>query len=500
MPGGLIILQSYGDADLELTGNPQTTFFKKAFRKYTHFAIEPSFEPVDGPQELNFIDEILIKHKIQRKGDLLKSMFLSITLPDIYAKLTDIGDDPSGFAFRWIDNLANIIIDRAEIFIGGNKVDNFTGIYSYMHKQLTHDSEQKANYNIITGNENDFINPEQGTLGGTNNEYPWVVSDLTNPTATLNPTIRGKEIHIPLPFWFMHDPGQSLPLVALQGHEVDIHIYLRPIIDLYQVKPYGGTEWVKPTAGSDTSIENFLTPPTYDTNRTTWNLNPRLLCHYVFLTKDEREVIVSDELRYLIKQRQHFNIRTPKSYKLELNQYNLISRIIFGLRRSDYIDKNEHTNFTNWSSPTEHPKTALTTPEVSGVNNTGIQPTNYNREILQNATIEVNGNAIFNTQESIYYGGIQSYLYNKISNTNGIYQYNFSIYPNEYQPSGSLNASRVNKLEMILQLEEIPYTQTEGGEEIFSNRYNYDYYLDVFTETYNFFTISSGLAGLKYAV
>ena len=40
MPGGLMQLIAYGSQDLYLTGNPQITFYKTVYKRYTNFATE----------------------------------------------------------------------------------------------------------------------------------------------------------------------------------------------------------------------------------------------------------------------------------------------------------------------------------------------------------------------------------------------------------------------------------------------------------------------------
>ena len=40
MPGGLLQLAAYGAQDFYLTGNPQISFFKTVYRRYTNFAME----------------------------------------------------------------------------------------------------------------------------------------------------------------------------------------------------------------------------------------------------------------------------------------------------------------------------------------------------------------------------------------------------------------------------------------------------------------------------
>lgn len=501
MPGGLFVLQAYGDADVKFSGNPQTTFFSKTYRRYTHFAQEPSYSQFDGPQQLSFQDTILLKHKIKRKGDLLKSMFLTVQLPDIYSKLELDGGDPSGYAFRWIPNLANMIIDEAEIFIGGNKVDSFNGLYSYLYKKLNYEEDSQRIFDSIAGNTAEFVDPANGPLGNSSSEYPYVVRDLSNSNAILNPSIRGKQLFIPLPFWFYDEPGQSIPLIGLQNHEVEVHLRLRPIIDLYQVKAYGSDTWTRPEPGTATSIRHFLSPFFNDnTGADTWNLVPQILSHYIYLSNDERREIALKNSEYLIVQRNHFTIRTPVSYRYKIEQHNLINRILFTIRRTDFIEThNDNTNLTNWSDPAQAPKTELANAEISGVNTTGIETTNYSRDILQDMTIYVNGNSIFETQTAPYYNGVQAFLANKITNEAGIYQYNFGLFPKEYQPSGSLNASRVKSLELDFQLEAIPFTSVTDLSGFTTSRYNYEYLIDIYTENYNFLTIASGLGGLMYA-
>ena len=197
MPGGIFVLQAYGSGNQKLSGNPQTTFFSKLFNRYTHFAQEPITVNFNGSQELHLQNKITIKTTIKRNADLIRAPFLQLELPDIYAKLDSSGN---GYEFRWVENLPNVIIDEAQIFIGGNKIDSFTGLYTYIHKQTTLDSDSQEIYDSFSGNIDDINNPSAGTLGDASGRYPWVVRDLSNTTAILNPSIRGRKIHIPLPF------------------------------------------------------------------------------------------------------------------------------------------------------------------------------------------------------------------------------------------------------------------------------------------------------------
>lgn len=77
MPGGLLNILCYGCNDLYLTGAPQITFFKTAYRRYTNFAIE-SVE-VKPNTNTNFGENV--SFLIDRNGDLINKTYLKIDLP-----------------------------------------------------------------------------------------------------------------------------------------------------------------------------------------------------------------------------------------------------------------------------------------------------------------------------------------------------------------------------------------------------------------------------------
>ena len=83
MPGGLIQLNAYGAQNQYLNGNPQMTFFKSVYRRYTNFAIENIRLELDGPNELSMEKTCTLRAKIDRNGDLISKMYFSFNLPDI---------------------------------------------------------------------------------------------------------------------------------------------------------------------------------------------------------------------------------------------------------------------------------------------------------------------------------------------------------------------------------------------------------------------------------
>jgi hypothetical protein len=81
--GGLLALVAYGSQNVLLSGNPQITYFYKAFKRYSHFAMESITIPLEGPNELSFDQPVQLRAKIPRYGDLLSDLVLSFTIPGV---------------------------------------------------------------------------------------------------------------------------------------------------------------------------------------------------------------------------------------------------------------------------------------------------------------------------------------------------------------------------------------------------------------------------------
>ena len=105
MPGGgLFTLVSTGAQNTILNGNPEMTYFYKTFRRYSHFSEESVTTVFDGPNELGWDQSIQIRVKIQRVADLLRDMYFTFTLPDIYSKyLEPTAQRTSQLNFAWIN-------------------------------------------------------------------------------------------------------------------------------------------------------------------------------------------------------------------------------------------------------------------------------------------------------------------------------------------------------------------------------------------------------------
>ena len=549
MSGGLIQLVSYGNENVVLNGNPQITWFNKAFVRYTHFSQEPVLFPLEGPQQLQLDSPILLKAKIPRVGDLLSDLVLRVDIPDIFSKAyvtTDSSGNPvlarTPHEFAWARQLGVRMIERVTFTVGGTKVQEFTGDWIAARALLDQTQSEYQKWRVMVGDVPELFDPASGiyrdpVAGG----YPNVVAWETQQTQQNAPSIPGRSLRVPLGLWFSDFIGNSLPLVALQSHIPEIQIQLRPLRDLYTVMDptgvrlrYGtqslpyipsdqyNTVWNPALLGplpqtlnnlygsyADLSgaPRHFFTDfGTASPNSDGWNLNPRLEGTFTFVTDAERQVFAERTIECLVRQVQAFQFtgivgRTRE----ELDVHNIASRIIWFARRSDAVPyRNDYTNLTNWIYTTNRPYVTPLAgyPAIPGLGRSGLTIPGIQRRILRGGTFIASGTNIFEEKDAAYFSEYVPYRYLRGDTAPAenfglaaqnemwpIHVFSFALQGSDpTQPSGTLNTSRVNKLQIDFDVEPIPV----GA--------NYTYNTYVYVETLNFLVLSNGMGGMKFAL
>jgi hypothetical protein len=253
-------------------------------------------------------------------------------------------------------------------------------------------------------------------------------------------------IYIPLNFWFSKNPGLAIPLISLQYHEIEVHCKLRPTRELFMVKNTAvNSTWEVPQEngilGQETDVEITLE------------------VDYIFLDTQEREFFAKESQDYLIEQvhRQTFyNIKQNNNLSLQLN--NPVKELIWTVKKNN-------VNLTNeWFSYDD----------------------SDNKNVIQSATLVLNGIERFGEKDNVYFNRLQPFQYHTSIPSRGIHTYSFSMYPENFQPSGSCNMSTIHKIELKVKSKSPPIAKT----------YKYD--VDVYAVNYNFLRISGGMAGLAY--
>ena len=146
MTGGLMLLAAYGAQDVYLTGNPQITFFVAVYRRYTNFSITPVDQYFTG--NMDFGNKIYCD--IDRIGDLMSQVFLSIDLPSL-VQYNYNDEDDNLIEFFWINSVGHAIIKYIDIEIGGNIIDRQYGVWLEIWSELTVQPGKKEGFYDMIG-------------------------------------------------------------------------------------------------------------------------------------------------------------------------------------------------------------------------------------------------------------------------------------------------------------------------------------------------------------
>jgi hypothetical protein len=403
MPGGLIQLVAVGAQNIHLNGNPSISFFKKVYKTYTNFASE-TISLVANKTSLSFNRSTDIIFKVDRNGDLVSSMYLSVKFKEAL-----------GSNIKTVNHFGEVLLHEAYINIGGTIVDKQYGEWLHIWNELSLNSDKRIGYDILIGHTLDV--------------------DELHPS----------RIYIPLNFWFSKNPGLAIPLISLQYHEVEVHCKLRPTRELFMVKNPNDDSWEIPQEGGILPQEIAM--------------EITLDVEYIFLDTQEREFFAKESQDYLIEQvnRQTFyNINQNNMLSLQIN--NPVKELIWTVKKNNLHLTN------NWFSYDD----------------------SDNKNVLQFATLLLNGIERFGEKDYVYFNRVQPFQHHTSIPSRGIHSYSFSIYPENFQPSGSCNMSTIHKIELNLKSKPPPIPDT----------YKYD--VDVYAVNYNFLRVSGGMAGLAY--
>lgn len=512
MTGGLIQLAAYGSQDHYLTGNPNISFFKSVYRQYTNFAMESIRLNFEGNSQL-LKDEIsTITCKIDRNADLISNCYFCFTLPAIYV------ENSSKRKFKWIKNIGTNIIESVSIYIGGTRVDKHYGEWLNIWKELNMSDEQKKTHDELIGNIPELYDPENSP---GNNAYPY-----SNPAYGMTgdrkingcPSIPETVISVPLCFWFNNNSGLALPLVAIQYMPITIEIELKSLKDLYLITDEGGTNYYKPNdMNTDEGIQTFLkdTPMIsggeIDNKLLFFNIDAYMDINYIFLDNQERNKFANNSHTYLIDQVYRTSTLGHNNYvNLDLVIQHPVKELIWVGKRSDSSSRNDWNNYTNWIyedippysekySSSFNYKTDTSIKDFPSVIDNNILESHQEhmdfkylqKNIIKTTDFLLNGMFRFRDKTNKYFNQIQNYQHYKKNIKSGIQVYSFCLNPEKYQPSGSCNMSRVNKISIRFDINEIPFAE--------QNKTFYEYDFNIYSVNYNILRITGGMGSLQFS-
>ena len=409
MSGGLIQLAAQGAQDMYLTGDPQITFFKVVYRRHTNFSlesVEQTFSGVPTPGKMSSC-------VISRHGDLIGNMFLEFNTE--LAVLPTGGTDAtrSDVMSRYYYEQA---IEYVELEIGGQKIDKLYGEWMDIWYTLTHDPMAKSK---------------------------GVFSDQ----------LAGRPHYMPLLFWFNRNVGLSLPLIALQYHEVKLNV-------LFKQGSSGGAFSTADNAENGGAARAEYKGISQISSCKLW-------VDFIYLAGAERKRIAEMSHEYLIEQLQHTPPETiPQGsthIKSTLNFNHPIKELVWVVKDEDGFPTYEHDKIR----------------------------------------LSFNGHNRFQERPSEYFTTIQPYYHHTTvmhpGNQFGIHIYSFALRPEEHQPTGTCNFSRIDDARLIIGALNTNNAQTDWTNSASGDWTNGSGKMAIYAVNYNVLRIVSGMGGLAYS-
>ena len=383
-----------------------------------------NFSIIQTPQlfngDINFGKKVYCQ--LERIGDLVNQMFLKIKLPSLESYSYTNNDNQ--IDYYWVNSVGHALIKVVEVEIGGNLIDRQYGVWMEIWSELTVPLNKRDGYFNMIGKSNNIINYDNN-----------------------------KELllYIPLQFWFCKNIGLSLPLIALQSQDVRINLTLRNYQELI--------------ISSDGS--NILESP----NKNSIDIiSGSLEVDYIFLEEDERKIFTKNNLQYLVTQTQVSAKSLDNNYisqQVDFNFNHLVSEIIWVVQNGNVLDLypyggNEWFNFSTQSY------------KNGRIN--GSDPMLEGKFLLE-------GQDLTDSKDYKYYRTVVPYQRHTNIPNNFIYVYSFSLHPEEHQPSGTCNFSRIDSSKLDIKLSE------DLNNPI----------IQIFATNYNILNISEGMGGIEYS-
>lgn len=394
MAGGILNIISHGASSVILTGNPDVTLFKHKYKKHTNFGLQRFRIDYKGLRRLQTSTESIMEFTIPRYADLVWDTYLVLTLPDIYSSVyyhpdrTNSQNQSGSFVpyeFRWVNELGTTMIKEVEVTCGSVTLARYSGEYLSILNSKDHSEPRQHLWNQMTGNIAELNNPAyaNGRIG----IYPTAVylEDDQGLYQQPEPSIRRKQLMIPLEPWFSGSSHTAFPLVAVQNNELKIRVRFRPVDELFRIRNVVDLDvsfndrfaYCSPDQNRrEFLIQRFLYPPTdvsaneyngisvdseeFSKMPDSWNADIHLMATYVFLSDEERKWFAQTEHKYLIRDVFEYEIQHVQGTRqIEIDARDSVSHFMWRFRRSDAFLRNEWSNYTNWKYQDALPYTPL---------------------------------------------------------------------------------------------------------------------------------------------
>lgn len=420
--GALIQLVSFGTLDVALVGEPRITFFKSKYKQYSNFALQEIEQVFNGTADFGKRATAMVS----RSADLMAGAIVETTLPALAtADIAGAGE------IGYVNSIGHAIIDEVALKVGGNDVDKQYGEWLEICSHIKDDIGKDSGYNEMVGKGDSDASID---LDG-NAAYERIY-------------------YTPLRFFFSK-PGLAIPLIALEFNEVKL------VFDFQQAE-----KCVKSNVGGST----FVNKPQF--------VNCKLYIEYVFLENEERAQLIDEPQSYLITQLQKQSSDTISWAS------SLVPRVESGSFQSVRLNFNLPCKEIIWVAKLDkYTATDFATGNMNFKYSEGFGP--LERDILGTCVLQVNNQDRFSQRDATYFRMVQPWKHHTKTPGRQIHVYSFALNPDSFQPSGSLNYSKVDN--SILKIKTMASSAVDTG------------VIDIYAVNLNTFNIREGVSGQGFA-
>jgi len=524
-------LVAYGAQDIYLTGNPQITFFKVVYRRHTNFSMETIQQTINGSSAITASDTTG-NVTISRNGDLVSKVYVRCDQA-VTAEKAIAGDK---------------LIKEVEIEIGGQMIDRHYQEWLQVWSELTTPNSKASGYKYMTG-------------GLSNTLLTGSAVNRTIGTTSNGPVGTGQQsIQVPLQFWFCRNPGLALPLIALQYHEVKLKFTwagsssgtgcarndaasATPSVEVWCDYIYLDTDERRRFA--QVSHEYLIEQLQKQTESGTTTSDIKLNFNHPVkeliwtnsdgkVTDEKAKLILNGHDRFAEQDREYFQLRQPFEYHTAIPGYNIkevgtpqMLAAPIALTSETELDAATGADasaagtisvtgstgvvlFVSVTNPgtlyvgdvlTLSYPTTTTEQTCHTVQVTGVTQQWESSSTVCSITVNQTGANLANSTDGDGAGYIIARLQNPTSRCSqldrNINVYSFALKPEEHQPSGTCNFSRIDNAKLtftdaLSTNVSAPGSETEGTDQTQQT-------INIYAVNYNVLRIMSGMGGLAYS-
>lgn len=490
--GSITQLVAQGSLDTYLSANASHTYWRMKYNRYTPFSLESVIQPFNSAVQFGHVSTITLN----RTGDLISNLFLLVELPGItackkdaddtcggqiagdrfpsmmkdsnaeadnlifasYLNENDLGDEPNTCEMakalltgkrRWAKDkygsCANVKDDDTVCNAWENPCDDST---TWAHWSNSIGQLLVKQCAVIIGGStvdtlySDFLWMWEELSGKSGKRLTEMIGKRYSRQQLINDSRSARILYVPLPFYFSQHSGQALSLASLQFHSVQVSVEFERL------------EHCIITSCDNVLVKNCQTSACM----TKSDLSAALETTYVYLEKEERGKFSKNSFEQLITQVQQYSITSSAAQvRIPLNFNHPCLELLFAIRRHSSEKANDWFNY-------------------SGIDG---------RDPLVKAALYLNNQPRFQNKPGTWLRMVQPYLSHTNIPESFIYCYSFALHPEQPEPSGSCNFSRIDHVDLVLNLQE-----GLGREQVT---------ILIYARNWNVLRFREGMAGVAFA-